>query len=76
MKSPFEDEIKKDLLRTIPEDPTFKKGKTNYIKLKNILIAFSNYNPNIGYAQGLNFIVANSLYIFNEEEVKIQSLIL
>ena len=76
MKSPFEDEIKKDLLRTIPEDPTFKKGKTNYIKLKNILIAFSNYNPNIGYAQGLNFIVANSLYIFNEEEVKIQLLIL
>ena len=68
-KSPFADEIKKDLLRTIPEDPSFKKGKSNYCKLKNVLTAFSNYDTNIGYAQGLNFIVANSIFILIEEEV-------
>ena len=68
-KSTFEEDIKKDLLRTLPDDPTFQKGKINYTKLKNVLTAYSNYNTNIGYAQGLNFIVANSIFILNDEKV-------
>jgi len=68
-KSKYEDEIKKDLLRTMPEDKSFKEGRVNFKKLGNILKVYSLYNENIGYAQGLNFIVANSLYVINTEEV-------
>ena len=67
--SPWEFEIEKDLLRTVPEELSFKKDKPNYIKLKNILKVFSLHKPSIGYAQGLNFIVANSIFILVEEEV-------
>jgi hypothetical protein len=68
LKSPYEEQIKKDVTRTFPDDPTFKPGKTNYKKLFNVLNAYSNYNTRIGYAQGLNFIVANAIFILNEEE--------
>jgi len=67
-KSNYEEEIRKDLLRTMPDDPTFQPGKENYKKLFNILFAYSNYNKKIGYAQGINFIIANSLHIFSKEE--------
>ena len=30
--------------------------------------SFSNYNKKIGYAQGINFIIANAIYLFNTEE--------
>ena len=67
--SAFKDKIKQDLSRTFPKDNTFNNF-SNYIKLYNILIAYSNYNKSIGYTQGLNFIAATGLYIFqNEEEV-------
>lgn len=67
-KSKYEEDILKDMNRTFPEDPTFKPGKINHKKLFNILIAYSNYNPIMGYAQGLNFLVANALLILSEEE--------
>ena len=67
----YDDIILKDLPRTLPNDSSFNKGKTNYNKLYNILSCFANYNKNIGYAQGLNFICAQALYLFSlEEEVK------
>ena len=59
--------IKKDLLRTAPNDSSFQYGKENYNKLYHILVAYSNYNKNIGYAQGLNFLVAHCLYIYGNE---------
>jgi len=68
IESKYLDDILKDINRTMPEDHTFRSGKINNIKLKNILIAYSNYNSNIGYAQGLNFIVASAILILNEEE--------
>jgi hypothetical protein len=63
----YDIEIKKDLLRTLPENISFKYGNENYNKLYHILSAYSNYNKNIGYVQGLNFLAAHCLYIYKNE---------
>ena len=63
----YDEEITKDLLRTLPNNVMFKKDSSNYKKLFNVLKAYSNFNKNIGYAQGMNFIVAK-LIIFNNSE--------
>ena len=60
-------EIKKDLTRTFPDNILFKYGNHYYNKLYHVLTAYSNYNKNIGYAQGLNFLAANIIYFFEEE---------
>ena len=64
----YTDIINKDLLRTFPRDPNFRKGNKYYNKLFNLLTCYSNYNKNIGYAQGLNFLFANAIYLFSSEE--------
>ena len=64
----YDDIILKDLPRTIPSDISFNIGHTNYYKLYNILTCYSNYNKKIGYAQGLNFICAQAIYLFSSEE--------
>ena len=63
-----ENEINKDLPRTFPNDKSFKKDEKNYVKLYQLLIAYSNYNKNIEYAQGLNFIAGNIIFLFNGSE--------
>ena len=63
----YDTEIKNDLTRTFPNNNLFKYGNTYYNKLYHVLTAFSNYNKNIGYAQGLNFLAANIIYFFEEE---------
>ena len=63
----YDEEIKKDLTRTLPDDYSFQYGNSNYNKLYHILTAYSNYNKKIGYAQGLNFLAANSIYAFENE---------
>ena len=63
----YDTEIKKDLTRTFPDNILFKYGNNYYNKLYHILTAFSNYNKNIGYAQGLNFLAANIIYFFDDE---------
>ena len=67
-KSKYESEILKDLTRTFPIDKSFSKESKNYKKLYNILVSYSNYNQNIGYAQGMNFFGAISLFLFDSEE--------
>ena len=67
-KSKYVDDIKKDLPRTFPDDSTFHNGKKNYVKLHNILNAYANYNNEIGYAQGLNFLVGHLIFSIDEEE--------
>ena len=57
-----------DISRTFPNEPNFSVNSINYKKLYNILIAYSNYNKNIGYAQGLNFLAARAIIIFKAEE--------
>ena len=64
----YDDLILKDIPRTIPGDSNFNIGKNNYYKLYRLLTCFSNYNKNIGYAQGINFIIANAIYLFSSEE--------
>ena len=63
----YDEEIKKDLSRTLPNNNTFKKESNNYKKLFNVLKAYSNFNKKIGYAQGMNFIVAKLLIFYKNE---------
>ena len=49
-------QIKKDLHRTFPSSLIMKNQRMQS-KLKNVLRAFSNYEPNLKYYQGMNFIV-------------------
>ena len=68
-KTSYNDIIINDLYRTFPEDSKFQKNSINYKKLYNILTKYSNYNPIIGYAQGLNFLFANALYLYDNEKM-------
>ena len=58
-------QIKKDLHRTFPSS-TIMKSKHIQNRLKNVLRAFSNYEPNVKYFQGMNFIVGFFLYHCDE----------
>ena len=62
-----DNDIKKDLTRTYPDDELFKKGNAYYNKLYHLLTVYANYNQNIKYAQGLNFLAANTIYYFEKE---------
>ena len=62
----FINSIMADINRNFVNHSFFKLSETKY-KLKRILIALSNYNPLIGYCQGINFIVSLLLFHFNEE---------
>ena len=62
------DIINNDLSRTFPNDPNFKEGDKYYKMLFNLLNSYSNYNKNIGYTQGLNFLFGNAIYLFSSEE--------
>ena len=64
----YDCDINKDLLRTFPHDDSFHKGSESYNKLFNVLRAYSNYNNEIGYAQGMNFIVAKLIVFFKKEK--------
>ena len=66
--SKYDKEIQKDLTRTFPNDSTFKYGNSNYNKLYHLLTVYSLYNQKIGYAQGINFLVAHIIPLFNKEE--------
>ena len=61
--------IEKDLHRTFPDVEEFKisisSGKN---RLYNVLKAYSEYDPEVGYCQGMNYLAAMLLkYIDNEE---------
>ena len=66
--SKYDKEIQKDLTRTFPNDSTFKYGNSNYNKLYHLLTVYSLYNQKIGYAQGINFLVAHIIPLFDKEE--------
>ena len=66
--TPYLDIILNDIDRTFPKDSKFKKDGKNYKKLYNILTKYSNYNKDIGYAQGLNFMFANAILLFDNEK--------
>ena len=60
-------EIERDLHRTFPTHIMFReKGGLGQQALSRVLIAYSNYNPIIGYCQGMGFIVALFLMLMEE----------
>ena len=64
----YDKEIQKDLTRTFPDNSSFKYGNPNYNKLYHLLTVYSLYNNKIGYAQGINFLVAHIILLFDKEE--------
>lgn len=60
--------IHKDIQRTFPNNSYFKKGGVGEGNLFNVLKAYSLYDPDVGYTQGLGFIVAAFLLNMPDEE--------
>lgn len=68
-KTKYEKQIKLDVPRTIINNNYFK-DEDNLKKLENVLIAITVDNPDVGYLQGMNFIVGYFLIRYNNDEVK------
>ncbi|XP_070532157.1 uncharacterized protein [Ptychodera flava] len=64
----YQRQIELDLLRTMPQNIHFKDtGSDKISELDEVLKAFCIHNPEIGYCQGLNFIVATCLLYMDAE---------
>ncbi|KAG0374824.1 hypothetical protein BGX24_009890 [Mortierella sp. AD032] len=67
--SPYERIIQRDLARTFPQVDMFKEeGGKGQESLRNILKAYSLYDPHVGYCQGLGFLVGPLLMNMDEKE--------
>uniref|UniRef100_A0A8C9GWF4 Rab-GAP TBC domain-containing protein n=1 Tax=Piliocolobus tephrosceles TaxID=591936 RepID=A0A8C9GWF4_9PRIM len=65
----YERAIRKDINRTYPNHILFKnKYEKGQQILFNILKAYSNYNKDLGYCQGMAFIVATFILYMNETD--------
>ncbi|KAI5843197.1 rab-GTPase-TBC domain-containing protein [Tricharina praecox] len=60
-------QIAMDINRTLTDNIFFRKGP-GVSKLKQILLAYSRRNPEVGYCQGMNMIAASLLLIMPSEE--------
>lgn len=73
--------IERDLNRTFPDNihfqrESFQDGEPQMIQsLRRVLVAFSLYNPKIGYCQSMNFL-AGLLLLFMDEEKSFWMLVL
>ncbi|XP_067886706.1 TBC1 domain family member 2A isoform X1 [Heterodontus francisci] len=62
-------QIELDLHRTLTDNRLFTSPTSKMVqKLRRVLLAYSWQNPDIGYCQGLNRLVAIALLILREEE--------
>ncbi len=61
-------QIELDLGRTYPDEPYFGETGEGREVLKRMLTAFSNYDPVMGYVQGMNFIAAALLWHTTESD--------
>ncbi|KAM3869818.1 TBC1 domain family member 2B [Diretmus argenteus] len=67
--NPASKQIELDLLRTLPNNKHYASPSAEGIqKLRNVLMAFSWRNPDIGYCQGLNRLAAIALLYLDQEE--------
>ncbi|XP_036909319.1 TBC1 domain family member 2B isoform X2 [Sturnira hondurensis] len=68
-QNPASKQIELDLLRTLPNNKHYACPTSEGIqKLRNVLLAFSWRNPDIGYCQGLNRLVAVALLYLEQED--------
>ncbi|KAJ1497922.1 GTPase-activating protein [Coelomomyces lativittatus] len=67
--SPYEKIIQRDLLRTFPKHPFFRKGGKGVKSLFHLMKVYSLYDIEVGYCQGLAFVAGPILLnIHNEVE--------
>ncbi|KXJ27716.1 TBC1 domain family member 2B [Exaiptasia diaphana] len=67
--SPAAKQIGLDLLRTLPNNLHYEKPDSPGIeKLRRVLLAYSWHNPEVGYCQGINRLVAIAMLYLTEEE--------
>ena len=55
-------QIKADITRTLTDNIFFRKGP-GVQKLHEVLLAYARRNPDVGYCQGMNLVVANLLLL-------------
>nr|XP_045016228.1 TBC1 domain family member 2B isoform X2 [Jaculus jaculus] len=68
-QNPASKQIELDLLRTLPNNKHYACPASEGIqKLRSVLLAFSWRNPDIGYCQGLNRLVAVALLYLEQED--------
>jgi hypothetical protein len=68
LTSPHEKAIQKDISRTFPDHKTFKHTGAGQDGLFMVVKAFSLYDRDVGYTQGMAFIVATLLLHMPDEE--------
>uniref|UniRef100_A0A673UAV3 TBC1 domain family member 2B n=2 Tax=Suricata suricatta TaxID=37032 RepID=A0A673UAV3_SURSU len=68
-QNPASKQIELDLLRTLPNNKHYASPASEGVqKLRNVLLAFSWRNPDVGYCQGLNRLVAVALLYLEQED--------